>query len=358
MKTWTMTMLVGGVLLSGAWANAQQKDAPAARIAFASGTVDEQSSPAIGGGGVVVVADPAAADSSPAENRVIIQRIAPPTVVGAVPLPIPNVGKPFAARPGQVWISSARATIAGKAEKTAYLGVVTSRATATLRSQLKLKAGLVVESIEPKSSAEIGGLQAHDIIEKCDDQWLINPAQFVGLVRMYYKPGETVTLTVLREGERKKITAKLEERETYAMDDDGNAAYFAADAGTPHPNIPPGAAAGFMFGGCGGGVGGFGGGPVQRIAVGALGKGPLTPGFVATFGDDKQQLFITIRDGHEILTARDSGGKQIFEGPIDTPEGRAKLPSAVRKQLDAMQSIRAKIRPPADGYDVDPAPSR
>lgn len=54
----------------------------------------------------------------------------------------------------------------------------------------------------------------------------------------------------------------------------------------------------------------------------ALGKVPLTSGFMATFGDDKQQLLITIRDGHQIVTARDSGGKQIFEGPIDTPERR------------------------------------
>jgi hypothetical protein len=218
---------------------------------------------------------------------------------------------------------------------------------------LKLKAGLVVESIEPKSSAEIGGLQVHDIIEKCDDQWLINPAQFIGLVRMYYKPGETVTMTVLREGETKKITAKLDERETYAMDDDGNAFYTPGGGSAFHPNNPQGQVPGYMFGG-----GGGGGGPVQRIATGALGKVPLTSGFMATFGDDKQQLFISIRDGHQIVTARDSGGKQIFEGPIDTPEQRAKLPPAVRKQLDAMERIRVKIGTPAEGSDSDPVPPK
>ncbi len=360
MKTWIMTAFLGGLLLSGTWANARQDDPPAAPIAVQSGTVDDQSGPVTAsGGGVVVGADPAGADGLPAEKRVItVQRIGPPppTVAAPVPMPIPNIGKPFPDRPGQVWISSARATMAGKAEKTAYLGVVTTRATATLRSQLKLKAGLVVESIEPKSSAEIGGLQVHDIIEKCDDQWLINPAQFIGLVRMYYKPGETVTLTVLREGERKKITAKLDERETYAMDDDGNAFYGSTDGGTFHPNSPQGPVPAFMFGG--GGGGGSAGGPVQRIAAGALGKVPLTSGFMATFGDDKQQLLITIRDGHQIVTARDSGGKQIFEGPIDTPEQRAKLPPAVRKQLDAMERIRVKIRTPAEGFDYDPKPPR
>ena len=123
-----------------------------------------------------------------------------------------------------------------------FLGVTTTRVTGTLRSQLKLKAGLVVDTVEPKSSAETAGLQVHDIVEKFDDQWLINPAQFIGLIRMY-KPGETVTLTLLRQGERKKITAKLEERMSYAVDeDDGN--FFFARQGMFDPNASAGSGLG------------------------------------------------------------------------------------------------------------------
>ena len=60
--------------------------------------------------------------------------------------------------------------------------------------------------------------------------------QFIGLIRMY-KPGDTVTLTVLRQGERKKITAKLEERMSYVVaDDDGD--FFYAQQGMFDPNAP------------------------------------------------------------------------------------------------------------------------
>jgi hypothetical protein len=269
------------------------------------------------------------------KKRVIIRRFG-----GAPDMPAPMPG-PMAVQIGgpgnakNVWVASATATLAGKAEKAAFLGVVTTRATGTLRSQLKLKAGLVVDMVEPKSSAETAGLQVHDIIEKCDDQWLINPAQFIGLVRMY-KPGETVTLTVLREGERKKITAKLEERETYAVDEGDN--FFYARAGAFDPKNPMGPVSVFTKP-----VDGFGG-PVQQITAGALGGAPLVPGLVATFGDDKQQLLITIRDGHQFLNARDPSGKQIFDGPIDTPEQRKAVPAPVLKQLEEMEKIKVKIR--------------
>ncbi len=180
----------------------------------------------------------------------------------------PGMPGPFNGPGGnnRVWIASATATLAGKAEKAPFLGVITTRVSATLRSQLKLKAGLVVDMVEPKSSAETAGLQIHDVIEKCDDQWLINPAQFIGLVRMY-KPGEVVTLTVLREGERKKITAKLEEREAYALDEGQDFIY--TQAGAFDPKNPRGPVSVFAKP-----VEGFGG-PVQQITAGA---GRRTPG--------------------------------------------------------------------------------
>ena len=322
MKTWIMTALLGGVLLSGAWANAGQNDPPAATITVQSGTVDDQSGLVTLSGsssGVVVVADPAGGDGLPAEKRVIaIQRIGPPppTVAAPVPMPIPNVGRPLPYRPGQVWISSARATMAGKAEKTAYLGVVTTRATATLRSQLKVKAGLVVESIEPKSSAEIGGLQVHDIIEKCDDQWLINPCAVHRTSPHVLQAGRNGHLDGPPRGREEedyrqaRISARPTPWTTTAMPSTirrlGALSIRTIRKSLPRASCSVVAAA--VAGRCSG----------SRPVV--LGKVPLTSGFVATFGDDKQQLFLTIRDGHQIVTAKDSGGKQIFEGPIDTPE--------------------------------------
>jgi hypothetical protein len=262
---------------------------------------------------------------------------------------------PGGAGGGPLWITSAHATMAGKTEKASFLGVVTTRASATLRSQLKLKAGLVVDSVEPKSPATTAGLIVHDILEKCDDQWLINPAQFVSLIRMY-KPGETVTFTVLREGERKKISAKLEERETYAVSDDGEAnVFYYAQPTANQPNNSQGPVWAYIDRNAGPG------GPVQRITTRALGAAPLAPGFVATFGDDKLQLVITIHDGHQVLIAKDTSGKEIFQGPIDTPEQLKLVPENVRKKFEEMDRINTRIRSrngagPQSDPETAPAP--
>jgi hypothetical protein len=363
MKRYSIALLLGAMVPIASWSHAQQNDPavpPVTGVAvFQDGPVSST------GPSAIVVTSSGAAWVAPlagaaAQSPVTMGAVALPATTGQKPLMVFRGGAFGASSPaavaavarqggGTVWISSANATLAGKAEKTAFLGVVTTRVTGTLRSQLKLKAGLAVESVEPKSSAEAAGLQAHDIIEKCDDQWLINPAQFVGLLRMY-KPGESVTLTVLREGDRKKITAKLEERETYAVDDEGDAVF--AKSGTIALNGLPGP---MTFSTSGGG-GGFGStGPVQRIWTGALGTAPLKSGFVATFGDDKRQLMITMRDGHQILTVMDPSGKQIFQGPIDTPEQRKAVPESVRKTLEDMEQIKIKIRP-LNSVQSEPGP--
>jgi len=343
MKKWLMTPLLGGMLLSATWANAQQGDPRPARPAAGSaggsggfggggggfgggggirGGGGGTGGGGFGGGGFGGSGFGGSGGGGFSGSGGFVGG-------GAG-------GGRGGAGGGSLWISSANATLAGKAEKTAFLGVVTTRATGTLRSQLKLKAGLVVETVEPKSSAETAGLQVHDIIEKCDDQWLINPAQFIGLIRMY-KPGETVTLTVLREGEQKKITAKLEERETYAVDDEGDAVY--AKSGVVGPNAPRAA----VMSSSGSGRSGIG---FLGPSVFELGGAPLASGFVATFGDGKHQLTITMRDGHKILTVKDPSNKQIFQGPVDTPEQLKAVPPEVRKLLDAMDRIKVRLRGP------------
>jgi hypothetical protein len=371
MRNLIFAALLAGVLLAGARIASAQSDRPAAPAVGQARVVEVQVEPAAGtASGTLTLSGQAAVPpgapgpmSVPSGGAVIMT---PGTAIGVTgaavalpaegPEPSPQVEKrvfirrvgdepdmpgpmtvPFLAPEGakKMFIAKATATLAGKAEKASFLGVVTTRVSATLRSQLKLKAGLVVDMVEPKSSAEAAGLQVHDIVEKCDDQWLINPAQFIGLVRMY-KPGETVTLTVLREGERKKITAKLEERESYAVDEGPDFLYTRA---TPlDPRSQPNTVAVFAKP-----VEGFGG-PVQQITAGALADAPLVPGLVATFGDDRQQLLISIRDGHQYLTAKDPSGKQIFEGPIDTPEQRKAVPASVLKQLEEMEKIKIKIR--------------
>lgn len=101
-----------------------------------------------------------------------------------------------------------------KMEKVVYLGVNTSSANGALREQLKLKknVGLVVDAVEGKGPADEAGIKQHDVLEKLNDQWLINPEQLGTLVRSM-KSGDEVTLELVRQGEHQTVKAKLAERE-------------------------------------------------------------------------------------------------------------------------------------------------
>jgi len=120
-----------------------------------------------------------------------------------------------------------------KKEKVAYLGVITSSAAPSLREQLKLGkgVGLVVDSIEPKTAAETAGIKQHDVLEKLNDQLLINTEQFTAVLRTM-KVGDEVTLSLVRQGERQAIKAKLGEKEI----ESGAAMAFE---GFARPAIPP-----------------------------------------------------------------------------------------------------------------------
>jgi hypothetical protein len=102
------------------------------------------------------------------------------------------------------------------AKKETYLGTTTSAASTAMREQLKLTkgVGLVVDAVEPKSPADDAGIKQHDVIEKMNDQWLVNSEQFGALLRSM-KSGDEVTLSVIRQGERKEIKAKLGEHEEH-----------------------------------------------------------------------------------------------------------------------------------------------
>src|SRR5712691_11729241 len=99
-------------------------------------------------------------------------------------------------------------------EKVVYLGVNTSSANGALREQLKLKknVGLVVDAVEGKGPADEAGIKQHDVLEKLNDQWLINPEQLGTLVRSM-KTGDEVSLDLIRQGQHQTVKAKLAERE-------------------------------------------------------------------------------------------------------------------------------------------------
>jgi hypothetical protein len=97
--------------------------------------------------------------------------------------------------------------------KATYMGVGVESPSETVRVQLSLPpgAGLVVNHVDPHGPTH-SLVQLHDVLQKLDDQILVNAPQLIALVQMK-KPGDEVTLTLLRKTKPHVVRAKLVERE-------------------------------------------------------------------------------------------------------------------------------------------------
>lgn len=98
-------------------------------------------------------------------------------------------------------------------EEVAFLGVYTTKVHPTATHQLGFPKGfyLTVQHVEPGSPAEEAGLEAHDILQKVEDQILINPEQLRELIRSK-EAGTNVGITYFREGKERTASAKLATR--------------------------------------------------------------------------------------------------------------------------------------------------
>jgi len=206
-----------------------------------------------------------------------------------------------------------------------------------LRDQLKLPSGsgLVVERVEPNSPAEAAGMKVSDIVQKLDDQVLINPHQFGVLVRNL-KPDVEIKLAIIRETKPQSVAIKPVEKDLAPLDE--TAAYGAA-----MPWRETITANNARYGG--------GGGKFTLTAA--------KPGQPGTGAGD----FFTAIDRTEMVT--DNGttvitttvgnkgerranvvdkatGKIIFDGAIDTDEQRQALPKEVQDQLKDLDQMKLK----------------
>jgi hypothetical protein len=115
-----------------------------------------------------------------------------------------------------------RAQLGGRVQmqKGAFLGVSTSPVPDALRHQLGLPegVGLVVEVVEKDSPAEKAGLKQYDILNKLDDQLLVNAEQLAVLIRAH-KGGETVKLSITRGGKEQSVPATLIEKDVKPLGD-------------------------------------------------------------------------------------------------------------------------------------------
>ena len=157
--------------------------------------------------GVAPVAPAPPAPVAPTATPKRVPRGQPPTAAGAPAAPAAVPGMP----PGKPMLLLGAAI---KTERVTWLGVSASVATPAVREQLKLArgVGLVVDAVEDKGPAAEAGIKPLDLLEKLNDQWLVNVEQLTALVRSM-KAGDEVKLSVFRQGARQEIRAKLAEKD-------------------------------------------------------------------------------------------------------------------------------------------------
>jgi hypothetical protein len=200
-------------------------------------------------------------------------------------------------------------TMTRETERGAYLGISVTSVPAVLRDQLKLQKnmGLVVNFVEKGSPAEAAGIKQSDILQKLDDQLLVNAQQFAVLVRGH-DVNQPVRFTLIRETKPMEVTAKAEQRDLPVLDESGSSPFKV-----------------FKFDG------------VNQLPFSTM-KGRAT-GFESK--DPQHTHSISEVDGHRTLKATDKNGKLIYDGPIDTDEQMGKLPEEIRTKVKNLPMLKA-----------------
>lgn len=214
--------------------------------------------------------------------------------------------------------------IFGRREKGSYLGISAQPASGILRKQLGLHAGmgLVVKLVMPNSPAASAGIQPDDLLEKLDDQSLVNVEQLAVLVRAR-RPGDEVKLGVIREGKHLVLKAKLAERELDPLSDIGDEDELDQ---------------------------------IWRAMPGALTRPPMptdqAPASARAAGEQNVPLSISMLDGdrtfsvtfdargHKTFIVQDRQGGLIFQGPINTQAERDAVPETLKPGMKSLLDSR------------------
>jgi hypothetical protein len=227
--------------------------------------------------------------------------------------------------------------------KSAYVGIGVDKPDPTLRSQLKLPegAGLVVNFVDEAGPSK-DTVKLHDVLQKLDDQLLINGDQLVTLVRMR-KPGDTLRLTVIREAAPVTVEVKLAEKDlpplqSYLGRGSGDAAAGeqpapagAQDAHTAWANRYTDT---------------LSKGYAELVAT-SFSTGPMT------FDDGEHVLQIRLQGGvGRLVVTEKATGSKLFEGPLGSEAQWNAVPEAVRRKLAGLGQFNV-LTPNAGFLDFD-----
>ncbi len=216
-----------------------------------------------------------------------------------------------------------------KMEKGSYLGLTVSPVSQAVASQLKLPpgVGLMIDAVEEGSPAAAAGIRKFDVIDKLDDQILINPRQLAVLVRMH-KADDLVKVGMIHEGAHVEMNARLIEKDVPALDDE-----LQQLDGPMH--IGAGGALHFHH---------------QALMMNGAGAMTLTVNGgqgQSMWSNGVHTLTLTTQDGKpQHLKAIESlTGNVLYDGPVATDDDRAKVPADVQGELKAMTESRQVVPP-------------
>jgi serine protease Do len=99
----------------------------------------------------------------------------------------------------------------GKAVSRGYLGIGPAELDQAYQDALGAKEGVVVSTVEKGQAADKAGVQRLDVITALDGQPVRNPDEVVAVVSSR-RAGESLKLTILREGKTLNLTATLGDR--------------------------------------------------------------------------------------------------------------------------------------------------
>ena len=118
-----------------------------------------------------------------------------------------NSGIGFAT-PANEDVQVAREIIAGKTVQHAYLGIGLQNPNPLSTTRSK---GVAIQHVDPGSPSARAGLQVNDVIEQIDGTPVTSYEQLISVIARDH-PGQTVTLTIVRDGQTKHVKLTLGQR--------------------------------------------------------------------------------------------------------------------------------------------------
>ncbi len=238
-----------------------------------------------------------------------------------------------------------------------FLGVETSRVPRVLSEQLGLQRGfgVVVDYVVPESAAATAGVQQSDIVKMLNDQIIVDSDQLGVLVRSF-ADGATVNLKVLRKGQELNLSAKLKQKTQktghgpvgyeWNFDGfDGMDNFQTPDMSAVRESVARAKQQALK-------AGDQAREAMRKLRIVTTEDGAVKAAHVdlgkvqLVFSDEQGELRLETIEGKKMLTAKDASGKELFRGPVNTDEERAKVPAEVRKRYETLEHQELPPIPP------------